>query len=346
MDKKILMLCVALMIFSTAVHVHSETIPANIWEFTEDYYDVIGEPQLTASIVGNPEYESGETSTIFIQLMNDGLIFGFETDETPSGSDETMDAQAELDLEYDVTTAINIRGTLETGDGNAFRVLSGLQQAGSLRNSETSQPMEFDIEIFENAPAGIYDLRLNLTYQYQYDVKVEGYPEKEFDYWYITKNHTLPIQIIVKPKARFEIVKVSDSLVSGGQGVLHITYKNTGDEVAEDAVARISVVDPFSTTDDQAFLGTLNPGDSYEAQYKVKVDKDALPKAYGINTEVKYRDEHGDTQISDVMKASIEVRESVPLAQRIGYAGYLLVIFIILGAAGYYFYKKQGNTRK
>jgi len=40
------------------------------------------------------------------------------------------------------------------------------------------------------------------------------------------------------------------------------------------------------------------------------------------------------------------VRESVPLAQRIGYAGYLLIIFVILGAAGYYFYKKQGNTGK
>ena len=346
MDKKILMLCVALMIFSTTAHVHSESIPANIWEFTEDYYDVIGEPQLAASIIGNPEYESGETSTIFVQLMNDGLIFGFETDKTPSGPDETMDAQAELDLEYDATTAINIRGTLETENRNAFRVLSGLQQAGSLRNSETSQPMEFDIEIFDNAPAGTYDLTLNLTYQYQYDVKVEGYPEKEFDYWYITKNQTLPLKIIVKPRADFEIVKVSDVLVSGGEGVVHITYRNTGDEVAQDAVARISVVDPFSTTDDQAFLGTLNPGDSYEAQYKVKVDKDALPKAYGINTEVKYRDEHGDTQISDVMKASIDVQEPAPLGQRIGYAGYLLVIFIILGAAGYYFYKKQGNTGK
>ena len=346
MNKKILMLCVAFMIFSTTANVHSESIPANIWEFTEDYYDVIGEPQLTASIVGNPEYGSGETTTVFIQLMNDGLIFGFETDKTPIGSNESMDAQAELDLEYDVTTAINIRGTLETKDKNAFRILSGLQQAGSLRNSETSQPMEFDIEIFENAPAGAYDLVLNLTYQYQYDVKVEGYPDKEFDYWYITRNQTLPLQIIVKPRARFEIVNVSDGLVSGGEGVLHITYKNTGDEVAEDAVARISMVDPFSTTDDQAFLGTLNPGDSYEAQYKVKVDKDALPKAYGINTEVKYRDEHGDTQISDVMKASIDVLEFVPLARRIGYAGYLMVIFVILGAVGYYFYKKQGDTGK
>jgi hypothetical protein len=346
MDKKILMLCVALIIFSSAVHVHSETIPANIWEFTKDYYDVIGEPQLTASIVGNPEYESGDSSTVYIQLMNEGLIFGFEADKTPSSYNETMDAKAELDLEYDVTTAINIRGTLETADGNAFRILSGLQQAGSLRSSETSQPMEFDIEIFENAPTRTYDLFLYLTYQYQYDVKVEGYPDKEFNFWYITKNQTIPLQIIVKPRARFEIVKVSDGLISGEQGVLHITYKNTGDEVADDAVARISVVDPFSTTDDQAFLGTLNPDDSCEAQYKVKVDNDALPKVYGINTEVKYRDEHGDTQISDVMKASIEVRESVTLARRIGYAGYLLVIFVILGATGYYFYKKQGNKGK
>lgn len=342
MNKWKLLFYVAILIVSTTAHAYSEMIPPNIWEFTDDYYNVFGEPQLSVSVVGDPEYDSGDTSTVFIQLMNEGLVFGFETDEDPSNADETIDAQLEFDLEYDVTTAINIRGTLENEAGAPLRVISGLQQAGSLRSGETSSPMEFEVEFFNNAPAGTYELTLNLTFQYQYDVKVEGYPEPEYNYWYITRNQTLPVQIKVKSRADFEIVKTGTDIRPGEQGILYVTYRNVGSEIAEDAVARISLVDPFSTTDDQAFLGTLKTGDSYEAQYRITVDNDALPKSYGINTEVKYRDARGDTQISDVMKASFTVKETVPLSKRIGIAGFL-VIAIVLVVIGIYIFRKRAR---
>ena len=346
MDKRIVMGWALFLLFAIIPSVYSETIPPNIWEFTHDYYNVIGEPQLSASVVGDAEYDRGETSKIFIQLMNEGLIYGFEIEEEPEDSNESANAQTELNLEYDVTTAISVRGTLENPNDESIRILSGLQQGGSLRSGEISQPMEFDIEVYENALSGTYELILNLTYQYQYDVQVEGDKEQpEIDYWYITKNQTLPIKIMVKQRADFEIEKASANIRPGTQGILHITYKNVGNERAEDAVARISLVDPFSTTDDQAFLGTLNPGDSYEAHYRITVDNDALPKSYGINTEVKYRDEHGDTQISEVMKASVRVDETVPLTKRIGIAGYVLVIAVILGVIGFYILKKRAEKK-
>ena len=344
MNKILLVLLTALLIFGTATHTHSESIPPNIWEFTTDYYDVIGEPSLSASLVGDNEYDAGETSTIFIQLMNDGLVFGFDTDETPSNANETMDAQIELDKEYDATTALNIRGTLENNNGAPVKVLSGVQQGGSLREGEVSTPLEFDIETYNNAPSGTYELTLNLTYQYQYDVQVEGYPDPEYDYWYITQNQTLPVTITVKTRATFEIEDVTAHTMPGDQTVLYITYKNVGDETAGDAVARISVVDPFSTTDDQAYLGTLAPGDSYQAQYRIKVDGDALPKTYGINTEIKYRDERGDTRISDVMKAPVKVNESIPFSEKVESSVYLVVVLVIASALGLYYYKRRGRT--
>lgn len=342
MAKNELILFSMLLIFALINTAQSETIPPNIWEFTTDYYNVLGEPRISASIVGNPEYENGEISKIFIQLMNDGLVYGFEVEEEPTNANESLDAETEFKLEYDVTTAINIRGTMESEQDAPIKVLSGLQQGGSLRGGEISQPMEFEIEVYKNAPSGTYELTLNLMYQYQYDVKVEGYPNQEYDFWYETKNQTLPIQIKVKPKADFEVENVRAGLTPGGKSVLYITYNNVGTETAEDSVARISLVDPFSTTDDQAYLGNLNPGDSYEAQYLIRVDEDALPKTYGINTEVKYRDEHGDIQISDVMKASVRVSESAPLIERIGITGIIIVFGIIIGA-GYYLYMKKGR---
>lgn len=333
-------LCAVFLMLSLTTAASADSIPANIWEFTTDYYDVIGEPGLSVSVVGNPEYESSKTSTIYIQLMNDGLIYGFDTDEIPSNANETMDAQTELDREYDVTTAINIRAVLENDKEAPLKVLSGLQQGGSLRSGEVSEPMEFDIEVYNNAPFGTYELTLNLTYQYQYDVKVEGYPEQEFDYLYATVNQTLPVTIKIEPRAVFEIEEVYAHLNPGDSSVLYITYKNVGSQTAEDAVARISVVDPFSTTDDQAFLGTLEPGNSYQGRFLLKVDGDALTKTYGINTEVKYRDEQGDIQISDVMKAPVDVYEPKPLIEKLWFAGWLAIL-IVLGAAGYIVFRKM-----
>ena len=344
MGERILMLYAAFLISVTTANAYSETVPPNIFEFTRDYYNVFGEPQLSASIMGKTEFESGERSMISIQLTNNGQIYGFETENIPDNLNESRDARKELNLEYDVTTAINIQGTLENENEAPIRIFRGLQHGGFLRSGETSQPMEFDIEIFKNATSGTYELALNLAYQYQNEVQVEGYPDQEFDYWYVTRNRTLPIYIKVEPEADFEVENASSRLLAGKESVLYITYKNVGSEVAEDAVASIDVEDPFSTTDDQAFLGVLYPGDSYEAKYWIEVDGDALPKTYGIETEVRYRDKYGDIRISDVMKAPARVAEPLLLRERIGLAGYLVVIAVILGVSGLYIHRKRGKT--
>lgn len=339
-----LMLFTLVLVFTALNHATSESVPPNIWEFTTDYYDVTGEPDLSASLVGDNEYNAGDRTTLFIQLMNHGLVFGLRTENTPSNADEAIDAQTELDREYDVTTALNIRGTLENVHGAPVKILSGVLQGGSLREGEVSTPMEFDIEIFNNALSGTYQLALNLTYQYQYDVKVDGYPDQEYDYWYVTRNQTVPVTIRVKPRASFSVEDVNADPRPGDQTVLYITYQNVGDETAQDAVGRISMVDPFSTTDDQAYIGTLAPGESFQAKYRIKVDGNALPKTYGINTEVKYRDERGDIRISDVMKAPVPVYEDIPFSKKMGNSVYLFMVLVITGVAGLYYYKRRSRT--
>ena len=244
--------------------------------------------------------------------------------------------------------------TLENKDAAPIRIFSGLQHGGFLRSGERSQPLEFDIGIFGNAASGVYELVLNLTYQYQNEVAVDGYPDQEFDYWYVTRNQTLPIHIRVEPGAVFEVEgNASSRLLAGREGVLYVVYRNVGSIVAEDVVASISVADPFETTDDQAFLGVLYPGDSYEAKYWIKVGSDALAKTHGIETEVRYTDRHGDTRISDLMTAPVTVVEPIPLRERMGLTGYsvasaviavITVITMVIGVSGLYIYKKRGKT--
>ncbi|MEA1905694.1 MAG: hypothetical protein U9N12_01895 [Euryarchaeota archaeon] len=350
-NKRILMLCAAFLLLVTPGSAYSEIVPPNIFEFTRDYYNVFGEPLLSASVIGASEFERGEKSKIVIRLVNEGRIDAFETEKMPGKFNESRDAKTELELEYDVTTATNICGTLENRNAAPIRIFSGLQYGGFLRSGERSQPLEFDIEVFRNATSGVYELVLNLTYQYQNEVAVDGYPDQEFDYWYVTRNQTLPIHIGVEPGAVFEVEgNASSRLLAGRAGVLYIVYRNVGSIVAEDAVASIGVADPFETTDDQAFLGVLYPGDAYEAKYWIDVDSDALPKTYGIETEVRYTDRHGDTRISDMMTAPVTVVEPIPLCERMGPTGYsvviavIAVIVVIAGVSGLYIYKKRGKT--
>lgn len=337
MSKMVLVLLGAFLLLAATPNVSSEVIPPNIGELLDDYYDVSGEPQLSGSVIGDLEFESGETSKIFVRLLNTGQTTTFDTENVPLGPNELRDASTELDLEYDITTAINIQGTLEDPDEAPIRVFSTPQNVEYLRSGEIALPMEFDIEIFKNAPSGTYELTLYLKYQYQNDVKVEGYPDQKIDYWYVTKNQTLPIYIEVKPKADIIVESVRSQLIPDQKSLLYVTYRNTGDEVAEDAVAKITVSDPFSTTDDEAFLGTLGPGDSYQTHYRIEVESDALPKTYGIDTEVEYKDGNGNTRTSDVMKVSATVEETDGSAMLFGY----LLAIIIVGAGIYIHIKRR-----
>ena len=339
MRKILLVLLGAILLLAAIPNGNAEDIPPNIDELLDDYYDVSGEPHLSASAIGDAEFESGETSKIFVRLTNNGQTGVFETKNIPAGLNESMDASMEMDLEYDITTALNVHATLENEIGATIRVFSDLQQVEYLRSKQMTPPLEFDIEIFSNAPSGTHELTLNLTYQYQSDVKVEGYPDQRVDYWYVTKNQTLPIYVEVKPRADLRIEDVKSELVPDEEGLLYVTYRNVGDEVAEDAVARITVSDPFSTTDDEAFLGTLEPGDSYKTAYSIEVDSDAISKTYGIDTEVEYKDIHGDTRISDVMKVSVTVEETDESLTPIVY----LFAIILAGAVGAYLHARRSK---
>ena len=115
------------------------------------------------------------------------------------------------------------------------------------------------------------------------------------------------------------------------------TYKNIGEDPIKDAVARLSIFKPFSSTDDQAFIGTLQPGEEKTVVFRMDVDSDATPKDYGINSEIKYTDVNGDTVISESMKIPVMVKAAsasllLPAA---------IVLIIIIAAGGYMYRKKQ-----
>ncbi len=141
-----------------------------------------------------------------------------------------------------------------------------------------------------------------------------------------------PVRIGVKvnPKMEFE-VQGQPSIAAGEEKVVTFVVKNVGEFEVKDATARITIVDPFSSTDDSAFIGDLKPGETANATFKLSVDSDATPKLYALNLEVKYKDPEGEWAYSEPAKAIINVIPAKP-----PYALYAIVGLIIVAAIIYY----------
>ena len=280
-----------------------------------NYYNVYGSPDLNATIIGSNELDRGQMATLNIDVMNKGKLLGLKNDRTPYVSDEIYAAQTEMKLESSVVDATNVVASLSTDPGSPIEVKSISQQIGSIKSGQNSlAPTKFDIKIDKKAKAGEYNLYLNLSYDYQKNVQIMNPNAVAQTYdvnrWYgmMTQNQILKIK--VKNQADFEIVNTTGSLSPGGESIVQIEIKNTGEEEARNVKALINPSDPLSTTDGTAFLSTIAPGSTAVAEIKIKSDSAAVPKVYGIDTMVKYETPEGDIKYSDTLQAPVEVKES------------------------------------
>jgi hypothetical protein len=144
------------------------------------------------------------------------------------------------------------------------------------------------------------------------------------------------VGVPVEGKNRFMIVSDPITLSPGSESTVTVRYQNTGDTVAYHAEARLSAVDPFTSADNNAYLGDLKPGDAATAHYRLSTDSGAAALDYGLDTEVRYRDAMDNSQISDTFKVNVSV---APQSPSTSFTGLLLpgvVIGSILIGAGYY----------
>ena len=319
--------------------------------FSKNFYDVYGTPNLIASIVGDEKFDRGDEVTLPIDLINRGVVLGYESDRMPDDDEEIKLAKMELGYELQQVNAIGITAMLVAPEESPIDVKSGPQQAGSIKGDKGARKtVRFNIEIDENAPAGTYPLVLATSYMYQKNAQVSGNVSERTDVnlWYDILNQTQVLYITVEKLADFEIVNVSSDLRAGDDDrVLSVTYRNTGEETATDAVARISVTDPFSSTDDQAYLGTLAPGESVTGIFVLDTDSNATIKSYGIDTEIRFTDSTGESKISESMTATVTIAPLIPTSKKVKpyILPAVLLILLALVAIGvrYYLRNVAGN---
>jgi hypothetical protein len=156
-----------------------------------------------------------------------------------------------------------------------------------------------------------------------------------------SRSDTIGIQ--VGGKVKFGITSPPVEMNPGNKKVINVEYKNTGDSAVYSAQSRISAIDPFTSSDDIAYLGDLKPGDSAIAAYEVSVNRAATIKEYGLDSEIQYRDTLDNTYISDTMKVNVNVVAPAGMSLVLQNPMYLsIILLVIIGSAYtiYHYWKK------
>nr|WP_319377014.1 S-layer protein [uncultured Methanoregula sp.] len=150
------------------------------------------------------------------------------------------------------------------------------------------------------------------------------------------------IGIPVGKKIEFLAVADPEPIAPGQKKVITVRYTNTGGATAYEAQARVSMVDPFTSNDDSAYLGDIAPGVTKTASFLVTADKTASIKEYGIDSEVKYRDALDNSVTSDPIKVTVNVSEGKSIvSQLLGSPLLIGLVAIIVVAIGYLIYRKK-----
>ena len=156
---------------------------------------------------------------------------------------------------------------------------------------------EFKVAVSQDAIAKTSPLSIRINYRDKEDALREA---------------TVKVGVELEDDIEFDIVRaeLDGPLEPGAQRVLSVSVKNASDTDLHDAVARIRAIDPFSSTDDTAYIGELAAGETRVAMFRISANDDAMPKAYALDVDLKYKDGNGNSYTSDAMKAEVRIVES------------------------------------
>jgi len=208
-------------------------------------------------------------------------------------------------------------------------------------------PTDSSVYVGNFTPGSVVDCRYKVSVSsdaqkqtYPIDVVVV-YQNNEGDF---VTSRSNTVGVSVGGKADFTVASPPSEMNPGNKKVITVEYKNTGDTTVKSAQARISAVDPFTSNDDIAYIGDLKPGESRTVSYVMSVDRSATLKEYGLDSEIRYRDELDNTYISDTMKVKVNVTTPAGMTAVLSNPIYLsIIVAVIIGAVYlvYHFRKKK-----
>jgi hypothetical protein len=193
----------------------------------------------------------------------------------------------------------------------------------------------------------IGDFPLNQTVSCRYKVAVSSNAEKqtypvdvavtyEDRYGDTVTSEMQTVGVPVGGKITFSVVSDEATVILGSDNVITVQYQNTGDNTAFTAQSRIIAVDPFTSSDNTAFLGDIRSGDRVTAHYQLSADTKAGAGNYSLDTEIMFRDAQDTSQVSDTFKIPVRVAAQPASAGTLQMLPIVVVTVLIVIGAGYY----------
>lgn len=190
----------------------------------------------------------------------------------------------------------------------------------------TTQSISFPIEISDNAEAVPRQLSFTVSYEDQDGDSME------------TPQYNLRVDIGDR-QDRFLVEPVDATIAAGGSETIEVAVTNNGELPVENINAKIFADDPISTSDDEAFIDTLEPGEEERITFSISVAGSALEKAYPLSMDLQY-EENGETKLSDTYQ--VPVTATAPEGGEIPttlIAGIVVVAVLVL--VGIYWYRQR-----
>lgn len=187
-----------------------------------------------------------------------------------------------------------------------------------------STDVSFPVEISEDGRANPRQFTFSVDYE-----------DRDGDEWTAGPTN---VRLEIEPERdRFSVSPVNATVEAGGSETVTVAVTNEGDEVVSNVNAKVFANDPLSADDDEAYVDSLEPGETTQLTFGVSVAGSASEKAYPLSMDFRY-DEGSDTELSKTYQVPI----TATAAESSALSTVLVVgVVAVLVVVGYLWYRRR-----
>jgi len=278
---------------------------------------------------------------------------GIVNDQTQSSDSDDHDIKIKItdDARFRVT---DINSTLRVGeDGD---ITGEIENVGGedATDAEVQFPTEAENLFPQETAVAVGDIEAGESAEFRIPIEVGSEAEA------VPKRFDLPVSFrdengirqtdddpsflanIAPERDTFAIEGVDRTITAGTTTSLEVTFTNNREETLTDIEPKLFTDSPFSSSSDEGFVESLEPGESETVRFDLSAEGSATPKTYPVTVDVRYQDAEGNSQITDSYRLPVEVLEPEE-SGGLGSLGTIamLVVSLLAVGGGYVWYRGQ-----
>lgn len=185
----------------------------------------------------------------------------------------------------------------------------------------------FDTEITDSADAGPRQFSIGARYRNGAGDQRQG--------------GSTDVTVEVEPSRKeFSIRGLNTSFAPGDSGQLTVRLTNNGDQTLRDVSAKLFTDAPVTSSNSEAFVPELAPGESQRLTFGVGIEGGAIAnKTYPVQMDFRYETPNGDEQLSETYQVPVQVNEPADDGGFLGAYGLIvgggLLLIVVAGIVLY-----------